>query len=95
MTKKHTIDEFYEDLLEHQQADKFQFDLLHAKLDAMPTKDDTKQIIDAINAVKIGLGIFKVSGSTLIWVGGIITAILAITGGWKVLLAYIGISKMQ
>lgn len=99
MKNKPTVQDFYKDLLEHQQNDKLQFELLHAKLDQMtnnmPTKEDTRQIIDAINTWKIGLGIFKVSGSTLIWVGGLITAILAITGGWKVFLAYVGIAKMQ
>lgn len=58
-------------------------DIIEPKIDGLATKEDTKEILETIRTIKFGFGLFKVSGRSIMFVGGVVAAILAITGGFK------------
>ena len=63
-------------------------------MDTLATKDDIKEIVSVFQTAKVGFGLFSLSGRALMWLGGVVAAILAITGAWKPLLVWLGIKQM-
>lgn len=81
-------------MIEHELSDEQHFADIQERMTTLATKDDVKEILEVFKTVKIGWGIFNVSGKTLMWIGGVIVAISLITGAWKAILPIIGISRV-
>ena len=64
------------------------FDTIGKSLEGLATKEDTKEILETIHTIKIGFGLFNISGRVVMAVG---VALVIVLGGWKILLAWLGL----
>lgn len=87
-SKDVTIQRLKKSLEEHFASDLNQFAELHKKLDGLATKEDTEQILQAINVVKTSRVVLNIGWKTFIIVGTIAGIIISITGAWKAVFAY-------
>ncbi len=62
---------------------------VHVRMDSLATKDDIKDMKDAFETAKFGIGFFKFSGRSIVLIGSVMVAIGAIMGGWKLLFAFL------
>lgn len=82
-------------MIEHELSDEKHFNAINERLEKVATKADIKELQEFLKTVKVGIGIFNVSGRTLMWIGGVIVALGIITGAWKGVLAWLGFSLIK
>lgn len=89
--KRITAKAFYD----HIEADSEAFRAIHKRMDELATKKDVtalsnsvQELLEAFKTAKYGFSFLKLSGRSIILIGGVIGALVTILGGWKIIIGY-------